>query len=194
MKKACLSSTAPPQAVSRSMRIPRGVLAVLLAVPLLSWGAAPPADSHYALRSRKEPKTTRAYLPTVGPIPLRIRRPAAPSVPAVLPPLAMRDPEATTQATRTNLVAEIPTDTAKSNPDEVPEEGGLVDGRNPLEPGGPDGNVSPIVTPGMLVQYFKPAGTNAAGGGISVPVFLPASPPPSTVPGGNVSSATYRSK
>jgi hypothetical protein len=166
---------------------------------MLSWGAATPADSHYTLRTRKEPKTTRAYLPTVGPIPLRIRRPAPPSVPAVLPPLAMRDPEPAPQSTRTNLVAEIPTDMGKLSPDDPADGGADIgaggDGRNPLDPGGTDANVSPIVTPGMLVHYFKPASSNAPGGAISLPVFLPASPPPpSTVPGGNVSSATYRSK
>lgn len=185
----------PLPAVSWCGRVSRGVLAMFLAAPVLAWGAAPPADSHYSLRTRKEPRTTRAYLPTVGPIPLRIRRPAAPSVPVVLPPLAMRDPDAASP-TRTNLVAEIPTEPAKSSAEDSADAGvSGGEGNNALDPGGSDRNVSPIVTPGMLVQYFKPAGTNTIGGVISVPVFVPASPPPaSAVPGGNVSSATYRLK
>jgi hypothetical protein len=47
-----------------------------------------------------------------------------------------------------------------------------------------------IVTPQMLVQFFKPVGSNCLGGAWSVPVFVPPNPPAQTRP----STATYRSQ
>ena len=47
-----------------------------------------------------------------------------------------------------------------------------------------------IITPQMLVQFFKPTGSNYQGGGWSVPVFVPPSAPATTRP----STATYRSQ
>jgi hypothetical protein len=52
----------------------------------------------------------------------------------------------------------------------------------PLPPG------SPLVTPQMLLQYFRPSGSNYLNGAWSIPVFVPPVPPPPPH-----SSATYRS-
>ena len=46
-----------------------------------------------------------------------------------------------------------------------------------------------IVTPAMLTEYFRPAGSNLIGGAWTVPVFVP----PTTTQQRS-SSATYRSQ
>lgn len=49
-------------------------------------------------------------------------------------------------------------------------------------------SAAPIVTPQMLLQYFRPIGSNYVNGAWSIPVFVPPVPPPAPQ-----SSATYRS-
>lgn len=194
MKKVCLSSAHPAPAV----RPPRWFVGVLLAAvvaPSVVFGGHMPAEPRMSVEGRREGRATRAYLTAIGPIPLRIRRPSVPGPVVVLPPLAMRDPVPSAEATRTNLTAEIPKP-ASTGPSGDPDMGGAEESSSTgldastTDSSGADARVTPIVTPSMLVQYFKPTGTNAPGAGFAVPVFVPATPPVST--GGRSSSATYR--
>jgi hypothetical protein len=58
----------------------------------------------------------------------------------------------------------------------------------PPTAGAPLPPVAPLVTPQMLLQYFRPSGSNYLNGAWSIPVFVPPVPPPPPQ-----SSATYRS-
>lgn len=58
----------------------------------------------------------------------------------------------------------------------------------PLPAGPAAPSAAPIVTPQMLLQYFRPIGSNYVNGAWSIPVFVPPVPPPAPQ-----SSATYRS-
>lgn len=49
---------------------------------------------------------------------------------------------------------------------------------------------SPLVTPQMLVPFFRPVGSNGAFAGVIAPLFVPPLPPPSNIR----SSATYEVK
>lgn len=187
MKKACRSFRGQPQAPGNG-RLALGIL--LLAILALGAGAAsPPPDSHSAARSGVKPgKGPRTYLQTVGPAPLRVEPRAVPVHGTVLPPLAKDDPvrklsDPAREAASTNHAASIP---APFEPSSLGPTGAgsLLSGTNPE-----DAVVTPIVTPSMLMQYFRPMGTNGFGAGVAFPVFVPP-----TAPVSRPSSATYRSE
>lgn len=153
-------------------------------------------------------RPARVYLPAVGPAPLRMQKAATSAPPASLPPLAMTDPppRPAAELTSTNLsanlpapptgepapaVAPVPAPTAPAPIERTPMPG---NGGSPLlvEGGADDRGSGPIVTPGMLVQYFKPVGSNLVAGTLGVPVFLPPTTPASSPV--KSSSATYRSQ
>ncbi|KAF0171169.1 MAG: hypothetical protein FD161_4383 [Limisphaerales bacterium] len=149
-----------------------------------------------------------AYLAVIGPAPLRFEgkvRPIARAL-ALLPPLLMQDPlppapltNAVTQATATNPPPEtlttnlpvavvphlpvVPTFPA-TNPPVVLLPGPLPPPTGPLlgplfDPNDPNS----LLTAQMLIHYFRPLGTNAAGASVAVPLFIPpraAPPPPSS--------------
>jgi hypothetical protein len=146
------------------------------------------------------------YLPALGPAPLRILSPRLPGRTALLPPLAMFDPPAlpppSPPAATSNLAAQAlsPGPTAPAGftgpngpvfmassaapntsvappapgyPPAPPDPAGAFE----LDPSLGGAAPGPIVTPQMLVQFFKPVGSNCVSGAWSVPAFVPPNPP-----------------
>lgn len=179
MKKAWLSSVAPLRL--RLSRVPAlGLLATALAAAALAAGAASP---------RAPTRPGGSYLPTLGPAPLRIL-PVKPFVtPAILPPLSMKDPVAAPAAGDTNAAnaGAASASAASSSLGPVPSPAGSPPSLL-TEAGAAETSSGPIYTPQMLVQFFRPLGSNLVSGAWNVPVFVPPS-----VPASRPSSATYRS-
>lgn len=199
--------TGSDRAVSASAVIRGGVgcvLAVLMAAPVVS--------------ARTPLPGRRPYLPAVGSAPLRVLA-AAPSTTRVAfaplapePPVTTgspesdsaggsgpgKDPAAAPGAGPAPAVGPVLVSTA----DPTATSGGPGVGL-PAVPGGPEAGsgllvdpavsaVAPtVITPQMLVQFFRPTGSNLLGGAWSVPVFVPPTAPPAAV---RPSSATYRSQ
>lgn len=189
-----------------------GVLLVLAAACVLRADAAaspspvaataastPPAPvtSHQQARDRVVPKTPPGYLPRLGPPPLRVLRPRPASTNGyVLPPLAMKDVEPPVETNKSDAAtppasASAPATTA-SVPTLFPALPPVPDDTAPLvkDPGVELPAPGAIFTPQMLVQFFKPAGSNRVAGGWSVPVFVPPVLPSAPGPVRS-SSATY---
>ncbi len=154
--------------------------------------AAAPSPSPGEARPRAGFRPGGSYLSTLGPVPLRVRRTKAPSSVLVMPPLAMRDPVPPPESATTNA----PPGPPPSPPPEerLPEVGPPLAGSPGsllVDPQAEGRAPTPIYTPQMLVQFFKPAGSNRVAGAWSVPVFLPPSLPPGPT---RSSSATYISQ
>ncbi len=195
MKRAFRSFLGPRPVLAKRLSSAGCLLSVLIASGVLG---APPIDSHFAARTQKQARTSRAYLSSVGPAPLRVEVPTVPVHGTVLPPLAMNDTDrkgsgAGRDGAGTKVLSAIPSPTvpasggegASVTPNPLPAGGSssLLVG-----PGAEDASVAPIVTPSMLVPYFRPVGGNAVRGVFALPVFVPP-----TVPTSKPSSATYRS-
>lgn len=158
----------------------------------------PPVSSHQAARARPVARGAGPhYLPAVGPAPLRIQPPARPPAGGVvLPPLVMKDPEParvdpSAGAAATNGLASAAGSSATNRPPvlaDLPPISTEAGATLVTEVGAGDVIPQPIFTPQMLVQFFKPYGSNLVGGVWNVPAFLP----PPSVPTRS-SSATYRS-
>lgn len=200
MKKACLSLPGRPPALPDGPRFLWFLAAVCLTQATLG-AAAPPESGASALQPRKS-APPNAYLPALGPEPLRITYPRNQPLVAQLPPLAMFDPpppaETPPPDSTTNQVVEVtppvpPAPPAPPTlPPDLPAYGPPPSGvTSPLvfDPTLPAPPSMPIVTPQMLVQFFKPVGSNCLGGAWSVPMFVPPDPP-ATKP----STATYTSQ
>lgn len=187
MKKHCLSwlakRTVPPERARAILLVTMAFLAQARCGPLLF---AAVGDS---LPVRRAGKSDHPYLPVLGPTPLRIQTSNATPRMVMLPPLLMEDPPPQTNSENSKateaggaaatLVAATLTNSLPSSM----ESNALV--RTPLL------NINAgagIITPQMLVQFFKPLGSNNLGGLWSVPVFVPPSPPPP-----KSSTATYHS-
>ncbi len=166
-----------------------GVAASIAFLGHAATAGPPPGERTTTARPHRSTSASGTYLPILGPMPLRLLRTNSLPLPHfVLPPLLMSDP---------------------APPTSPPKAGGTSDGTPPIlgpepppleppvtEPGPPfaDPLVNPearqaIVTPAMLTEYFRPAGSNFIGGAWSVPVFIPP-----TATGQRSSSATYRSQ
>ena len=146
-----------------------------------------------------------AYLPGIGPAPLRFLPIVARGNLSILPPLDMgedkAEPESTeTTASTTNATASIETeDSAPGETNTViatePSENSEPAGTNPVAIesfAGPSTGYNAVVSPQVLAEYFKPAqgGTN----GLSTSVFIPAEVgfmPPSVK---HSSQATYKTE
>jgi len=144
-----------------------------------------------------------AYLPKVGPSPLRFQPPPRRVVPLTLPSLAMADPAPPQAQPRPGpspfeaptKVEESPPDLWETfladaiNPAPDPAVTALPREQAPTEP--PVAPPPPNVTPQMLVKFFNqpPGASNRVGGEFLVPpgFFRPATPPG----GGASSTATY---
>jgi hypothetical protein len=138
------------------------------------------------------------YLSRTGPVPLRftVEKPTSP--PIELPPLAMEDP-APAPTVETNTVAEAPTSPDTNQPEPDPA---TLAQPAPEQVGPPAPEVAAsapasdmlVVTPQMLVEYFKPgsASTNAA----NMPVYVPVgfTPPTAVIANRPSSQATYRTQ
>lgn len=189
MKKACLSLLARPARLSRSILI----LAAVGLAPA-AWGAATVVERDVPAYLPHPAASANTYLPALGPAPLRIFSPLIPARVALLPPLAMFDPPplpvpASPDST-TNQVVELgppapPPPLAPATYGPPPPEPSTSIVLDPTLGGSPPDS---IITPQMLVQFFKPVGSNCLGGAWSVPAFVPPNPP-ATRP----STATYRS-
>jgi hypothetical protein len=155
------------------------------------------------------------YLPAVGPAALRFRSPEPPGGVPALPPLSlMESPVSDGVAGATNAAArpvgagsgaEGGRGTAIAGsgagvgrgepvPQPVSVAGRKAEGVDPewvVTPGG--GGTTPLVTPQMLLQYFRPVGSNYVNGAWTVPVFVPPLPGPGTAATPAASSAVYRS-
>lgn len=195
MKKACQSYPARPVASQ--------LIAILLAACLLPT-ALRAADTSAPVSGAKPTKSKGVYLQTLGPAPLRIMSGDLPSSSTPLPKLALKDTSSEDSASQ-NPSNEAPPNQPSGpltapQPNPIPAEPDYPMYGPPsldsLGQTGPPGNaaVMPsqdgIVTPQMLVQYFKPVGSNYLGGAWSVPVFVPPTPPAPSRP----STATYRSQ
>ena len=189
MKKACLSFLARPARLSRSILI---VAAVGLASA--AWGAATVAEHGATALTPHPAASANTYLSVLGPAPLRIYSPLLPARVALLPPLAMFDPPPlpvpTSADSTTNQLVQLgppapPPPLAPGTYGPPPPEASTSLVLDPTLGGSPPDS---IITPQMLVQFFKPAGSNSLGGVWSVPAFVPPNPP-ATRP----STATYRS-
>ena len=169
-------------------------LNLLWMLPILA-GCAPMRDSEAGRRAPTPP--THAWLPAIGPAPMRFQAPD-PISHATLPPLAMEDPPAGPPLARTEPSAAATSHPASATPPGSPLPAPPSTGPAPAptapnaQPGSPPllaGPEAPIVTPQMLVQFFKPVGSNNLGGVWSTPVFIPPNPPPT-----KSSTATYQSR
>lgn len=143
-----------------------------------------------------------AYLPLVGPGPLRFERPARP--PKVAPPVPTENPPATTAEATAEPApppppppmeppAGIPNTapaTLEIGPPPAPTPTNQTVRAAPPAAQGTSAATEPEITPQMLVQYFKmpppAAGTNTAGVVVTLPLFQP--PQPGRIP---PSSARY---
>lgn len=148
------------------------------------------------------------YLPSIGPAPVRYQPPAPPANPGRLPPLAMTEstnapayvaPPVTT-ISHSSKTASSSNVTSMTNAESllVPPSLGPVASEeetwseaisNPflVSPF----STAPLVTPQMLLEFFKPGNTNNNfSPGFHVPVFIPPLPP-SSAPS---SRAIYRSQ
>lgn len=178
----------PPSRLALLGAVVGTLVALAGTVPDAAGAAPPPPDSRG--RASAGSRTSGAYLSRLGPAPLRVVRAATPATNYVLPPLAMKDPDPSPEGQKpTNAAPSSPP--APSVPDRPPEPPGPVAGGPGsllVDPAADPRMVPPIYTPQMLVQFFKPLGSNRVAGAWSVPVFVP----PST-PGGPTrsSSATY---
>lgn len=164
-----------------------------------------------ALASALSASAGAGYLALVGPVPVRFESRVKPiaAARALLPPLLMQDPLPPTPATNTVAApTENPPPPAPPTPPVVPVVPPPVaptitvtNAPAPLPPApippatGPllsplGGNYDPtsLLTPQMLIHYFRPQGTNAAGVNVLAPIFLP--PPPPTPPGSTVRYTT----
>lgn len=152
------------------------------------------------------------YLAVIGPAPLRFEtRPRPlPRAIAMLPPLNMQDPLPPAPATNTVAEATPPSPPPPPPPAVATNLPVATISQVPIVPLLPPTNppvllvptplppptgplLSPLFDPNdpnslltaqMLIHYFRPQGTNAAGANIAVPLFIPprpASPPSSTV-------------
>ena len=203
MKKVCRSFPA-------SLPVPLSALRFLWLLAAFGLGpaalAAVGSEHGSADLLSRAPASPHVYLSVLGPAPLRIHSPSLPSPTAQLPPLPMFDPPppASSPDSATNQAAKPPSGATPvlSAPTAPALPLLLAPGPEVYGPPSPDeaaGLVAdstvgalpsaPIVTPQMLVQFFKPLGSNCLGGTWSVPVFVPPSPP-ATKP----SSATYQSQ
>lgn len=148
--------------------------------------------------------STRGYLAEVGPAALRFQEPPPPRMAVLLPPLPREAPDvsASTEDGSTNASPTTASlnETDANIPPWPPE---MVPGMEPepaavpptalttsLEPTAMPRPTGPVISPQMLLDYFRPirSGTNALIQGVTIPVqFIPPTPiaPPS-------SSATYR--
>jgi hypothetical protein len=131
------------------------------------------------------PGAQGAYLPELGPSPLRFRAPAGFVARVVLPPLQMMDAIVVTNAvasTPTNPPPVEPLAFVGPSPLETPSISKLTAGSTPIVAA----EQALVMTPQMLVEFFKNvgAGTNLPPVSI-VGVFTPPAPP--------FSSATYKS-
>ncbi len=192
MKKACLSVLARlPAAPSPPLGLLLGA-ALLLSQP--AWGDAVAPTPGAAAHLPRPAGSPKAYLPVLGPAPLRVSFPPAVTRTAQLPPLAMFDPpplpEPVPPDATTNQLVELgppapppppPAPTAYGPP---PPEAATSLVFDPALGAAPP---EAIVTPQMLVQFFKPVGSNYLGGTWSVPMFVPPSPPAT-----KSSTATYQ--
>ena len=190
MKKHCLSLPGTRPSAPKSTRVILLVATVFLAQAAL--GPRLYAGAGDVSRVRRLDRSAHSYLPVLGPAPLRIQKSNAPLPTLVLPPLAMEDPppvQPMASPTTNNPVVKkgatsLPT--VKATADSAPPPLELVN--PPGEPMFSFGTAAPIITPQMLVRFFKAVGSNHLGGAWSVPVFVPPSPPPS-----KSSTATYQS-
>lgn len=136
---------------------------------------------------------TSAYLPWVGPPPLRFASLTTPSVEAKLPPLQLTNPiPRTTEPIRPNTPNTGPTvSSIDTEAIPMPDFLGPLDATEPVMPSpGPMLNykASMPITSESLVMLLRARGTNAAAGTVVFPVFIPPAPPATPA-----SSATYHS-
>lgn len=142
----------------------------------------------------------RPYLPVVGPAPLRLLPVAEAGRRPAFAPLVDVDPLTTAEVDEG--VAPAGYDLSPATPSEPPVPvvvpAAPAVATDPL-PGGSGLLVDPaygvsapvVVTPQMLVHFFRPSGSNQVGAGLAVPVFIPPSAPPAMT---KPSTATYRAQ
>jgi len=143
-----------------------------------------------------------AYLPGIGPAPLRFLPIVTSPNLTVLPPLDMGDEEpqpetVETNLSTTNVAATVEAGTAV--PDDTNEVSTVTSseqpGANPDAIGAfipPSTGYSAVITPQMLTEYFRPM--QGATNGVGVSVFVPTEvgfTPPNAQPS---SQATYKSE
>lgn len=195
MKKPCHPLPAGPPVPAK--RISCFLLVVATSLTPVAAGATDTAEhGATALVARPAPANAKGgYLRALGPAPLRILSPDLQTPPVQLPPLAMFEPPPTpepavavTNQSAGLLAATPPTAPADDTPFYGPPAPDAY-GQPPPDPTLAMPSADGIITPQMLVQFFKPVGSNCLGGAWSVPVFVPPSPPTQTRP----STATYRS-
>lgn len=196
MKKPCLSFRANPPAQAK--RISCILFAAAISLTLAPAWATETAERGAASPPPKRTSSKGGYLQTLGPAPLRILSPDLQTPAVQLPPLAMSDPPPVpeTADAATNLPAPLrasgpPADFVPA--DDIPFYGPPAPdalGQPPPDPTLSMPSSDVIITPQMLVQFFKPVGSNCIGGAWSVPVFVAPSPPTQTRP----STATYISQ
>ena len=142
-----------------------------------------------------------AYLPGIGPAPLRFQiRPAFVATVSMLPPLQMLEPAVPSEARDVNAtVASVDVDAPTTptapapSPDTIQSSEAVAVTpplQAPAEPA-PTVPAAPVITPQMLIEFFKPVGrTNSAEAVVVSGAFLPPQPPPAPTS----SAATYRLK
>jgi len=201
MKKACLSSLAkrPAPPSRRHSRL----FAAAVGLALVAGGLVAAAEAGASVQPPPPKRAANPYLPVLGPLPLRVSFPAPPGPPPQLPPLAMSDPPPPPEPLPTSGMTNQAVATAAAPPVAPPADALSATGEFPIYgPPPPEANSSlvfdpmlsgaapaMIVTPQMLVQFFKPVGSNCLGGVWTMPVFVPPDPPAQ-----KSSTASYRSQ
>lgn len=160
---------------------------------ILAQGMSAWSGGSFAHRGR------RPYLPAVGPAPLRLlpavqvaQRPSFPPLVAEVPaPEPGPDPTVVPEGLESAPLTPPPMPPpvlVSAGGDDLSDPGAI--GVFPA-PGTPIGVPAPaVVTPQMLVQFFRPTGSNQLGGVWTTPLFIPPSVPSPT----RSSTATYQSQ